>query len=69
MKLTPVETSTVLLGLRLVELAKTEGLLSCLDDGIPVLERPEFADYEPTLAADAVPALRDKVNAVLCLDA
>lgn len=66
MRLTPTETSTVLLGLRLVEIAKTEGLIPVMGTG-SVLDQPEFADYEPTLDAESVPKLRDKVNSVAAL--
>lgn len=66
MRLLPIEASTVLLGLRLVEMAKAEGLVAVLD-GELVLQRPEFADYHPTLPANEIPALRDKVNCVVSL--
>jgi len=66
MRLLPIETSTVLLGLRLVEMAKSEGLVAVVD-GELALTRPEFADYHPTLPVEQIPALRDKVNCIVSL--
>jgi hypothetical protein len=63
MKLSPVETSTVLLGLRLVELCRTE-YVCAVTDCCNLLERQEFRDYDPTLATADIPRLRDKINLV-----